>query len=64
MEAFEPTLTKTEQKGLEKHYVYNVSVMPISGAAKAYKTLVKTAFRKVQNWHPQNLIKHVVYGGF
>ena len=49
---------------MEKHYVYKVSVMPISGAAKPYKTLVKTALRKVQNWYPQNLIKHVVYGGF
>ncbi len=46
MQAFEPTLTKTEQKGLEKHYVYNVSVMPISGAAKPYKTLVKQLFEK------------------
>ena len=38
--------------------------MSISGAAKPYKTLVKTALRKVQNWYPQNLIKHIVYGGF
>ncbi len=49
---------------MEKHCVYNVSVMPMSGAAEPYKTLVKTALRKVQNWYPQTLIKHVVYGGF
>ena len=46
------------------HYVYKVSVMPISGVAKPYKTLVKAALREVQNWYPQTLIKHVVYGGF
>ena len=42
MEDFEPTLTKTEEKGSEKQYVYKVSVMPISGAAKPYKTLVNS----------------------
>ena len=46
MEDSEPTLTKTEQKGVEKHYVDNVSVMPISGAAKPYKTLVKQLLRE------------------
>ena len=46
MKNSEATLTKTEQKGLQKYYVYNVSVVPISGVAKPYKTLVKQLFEK------------------
>ena len=49
---------------MEKHYVYNVSVMPISGAAKPYKPLVKTTFARVRNCSAQTLIKPVVYEGF
>ena len=53
-----------EAKSLEKHSVYKVSVLPIAGAAKPYKTLVKTYFAQVQNCTAQTLIKHAVYGGF
>ena len=39
-------------------------MLRIAGAAKPYKTLVKTAFAQVQNCSAQTLIKPVVYGGF
>ena len=61
MKDFQGTWTKREQKSLEKHYVYNVSVLRIAGAAKPYKTLVKTSFAQEQNCSAQTLIKHSIY---
>ena len=39
-------------------------MLRIAGAAKPYKTLVKTAFAQVQNCSAQTLIKPVVYECF
>ena len=64
MKTFYGTLPKREQKSLKKHYVYKGPALRFTGAAKPYKTMVKTAFARVRNCSAQTLIKPVVYEGF
>ena len=64
MNTFYGTLPKREQKSLEKHYVYKVPALRMTGAVKPYKPLVKTAFARVQDCSAQTLIKPVVYEDF
>ena len=63
-EDFSGYLAEKGTKSLEKHYVYKVPALRITGAVKPYKTLVKPAFAQVQNCSAQTLIKPVIYGGF
>ena len=49
---------------MEKHYVYKVPALRITGAVKPYKTLVQTAFARAQDCSAQTLMKHVVYEYF
>ena len=64
MKTFYGTLPKREPNPLENPYVYKGPALRFTGAAKPYKTLVKTASARVRNCSAQTLIKPVVYGGF
>ncbi len=49
---------------MKKHYVYKDPALRFTGAAKPYKTLVKTAVARARDCSARTLIKPVVYDGF